>query len=76
MKHLTARPNAPHLAGSPASNKESFGEFSRYAVMAVHTRFDAVQWFVFDAETTDELTGLPAVIRQEDTLESAVAGLL
>lgn len=75
MKHLTARPNNPALAGQLASRRVSFGTFSRFAVAAVHTRFDAVSFFVWDAERADELTGLPAVVRQADSLEAAIAGL-
>lgn len=66
--------NNPNVAGSLATPKELFGECGRFAVAAVHTRFDAVEWFVWDAETVDDL-GLATVIRQEATREAAVAGL-
>ena len=66
--------NNPNLKGSLATRKETFGPFGRFAVAAVHTRFDAVEWFVWDAETADDL-GFAAVIRQEATREAAVAGL-
>ena len=67
--------NDPSRAGSLAARKRLFGAFCRYAVAPVHTRFDAVEWFVWDAEVTDPETGLAAVIRQAATLEEAVRGL-
>lgn len=74
--------NNKNKAGELATSKKIFGERSRYAVAAVHTRFDEVQWFVWDAERADE-NGLkfwngvsyPAVIRQSKTYEEAIAGL-
>ena len=71
----TAPVNNPKLAGQVAGNRELFGECSRYAVYPVHTRFDAVQWFVADAEVIDQKTGLPSIIRQAESRESAVEGL-
>lgn len=66
-------------AGELAGKKFLFGFCSRYAVAPVHTRFDQVQWFVWDAELitcSDYLNGLrPPVIRQSDSFEHAVAGL-
>lgn len=68
--------NNPALAGQMASRRKFlFGYGSRYALYAVHTRFDAVQWFVADAEVPDELTGLPSIIRQEASPEEAMRGL-
>jgi hypothetical protein len=71
--------NDPTRAGQDASKRQYFGEFNRYSVFAVHTRFDAVQWFVTDAETITDAQvragQLPAVIRQETTREAAMAGL-
>lgn len=66
--------NDPSHKGERASRKVLFGEFNRYAVAALHTRFDAVTFFVWDAHL-DDGTGRPEVIRQEDTLEAALAGL-
>ena len=66
--------NDPAKAGQLAARKHLFGDCSRYAVAPVHTRFDAVQWFVWDAEFTE--CGMPCVIRQADTLENAVHGLI
>lgn len=67
--------NDPAKAGCLAARKVTFGELSRYAVAPVHTRFDAVQWFVWDVEQLDPSTELPAIIRQADDLQTALAGL-
>ena len=65
--------NNPNLAGQLASKKVLFGGYSRFAIAPVHTRFDAVEWFVWDAEQIDPLTRLPSVIAQEATKEEALA---
>lgn len=70
-----ARPNQPALRGQLASRKVFFGDAGRYALYAVHTRFDAVMWFVADAEIVDEETNLPAIVRQEWDATKAVANL-
>jgi hypothetical protein len=76
MKSSPSLPfNNPAMAGQAAARKRLFGEYSRYAVWPIHTRFGQLQWLVADAHVTDEVTGGPAVIRQEDTEEEAVAGL-
>ena len=68
--------NDPAKAGQLAARKRTFGDFSRYAVAPVHTRFDAVQWFVWDAMSPwQDGTGLPAVIRQAVSLDEAMRGL-
>lgn len=69
--------NDPARKGELAGRKYVFGPFSRYAVAPVHTRFDAVEWFVWDvfAERDRDDATLPAVIRQEPTLEAALADL-
>lgn len=67
--------NDPRRKGELASRKQLFGERSRYAVAPLHTRFDAVTWFVWDAEGPEAEYGKPQIIRQEDTLEKAIAGL-
>jgi hypothetical protein len=68
--------NDPSKRGQLAAKKELFGPYSRYAIAPVHTRFDAVEWFVWDAFTRErEDSTLPAVIRQEPTKEAALAGL-
>lgn len=72
---LTATANDPAKAGQLASQRAFFGPFSRYAVGAYHTRSDRVMWMVSDAETEDDETGLPAVVRQAWTVDEAVAAL-
>jgi hypothetical protein len=71
----SSAPNSPNQRGSLASSKVRFGDFGRFAVAAVHTRFDAVAWFVWDAETPDDITDMPAVIRQAGTFSEAVGGM-
>lgn len=60
--------------GELAARKQLFGDASRYAIAPVHTRFDRVSWFVWDAERFDA-SGRPEVIRQEDTFEAAMRAL-
>ncbi len=74
MKPTTYK-NNPFLAGKIASQPMLFGEFNRYSVYAVHTRFANVQWFVSDAHFLDE-QNLPKVIRQDDCFESVIKGLV
>lgn len=64
--------NNPDRKGELAQRKRLFGDCSRYAVAPVHTRFDAVEWFVWDAERIDPVTGRPEIIRQEATLADAM----
>jgi hypothetical protein len=66
--------NNPARKGELAARKQTFGDYRRYAVAPVFTRFEAVQWFVWDAEAPDR-EGHPSIIRQEETLAAAVAGL-
>ena len=73
IKFKNAYSNDPSRKGELAARKQLFGDCSRYAVAPVHTRFDAVQWFVWDAEITCADTGLPEVIRQAETLAEALA---
>ena len=61
-------------SGRLAGKKVTFGEFSRYAVAPVHTRFGAVSWFVWDSEAIDDITGCPLVIRQAETKDQALQG--
>lgn len=42
-------------------------------IVAVHTRFDSLSWFLLDMEDRDE-SGLPGIIRQEPTFADAIAG--
>lgn len=74
QKAPKADKNDARQAGRQASAKVLFGENSRFAAFAVHTRFESVQWFVADAERPDDL-GLASVIRQEPTFDAAVRGL-
>lgn len=67
--------NNPKLAGQLAAKKELFGGHSRYAIAPIHTRFDAVEWFVWDAEQIDKQTKLASVIRQAQTKAEALVGL-
>ena len=65
--------NDPSKKGQRASNPVFFGECKRFCAYAIHTRFDAVEWFVFDAEKIDS-DGLPDVASQADTFEDATRG--
>jgi hypothetical protein len=66
--------NKPEQKGELADAKCLFGGYSRYAVAPVYTRFDAVEWFVWDAEKI--MTGnYHEPIRQAPTLEEAIKGL-
>lgn len=67
--------NNPSKAGQLATEKEFFGDYKRFAVAAVHTRFTNVSWFVWDAEQIDEVTGFALVVRQEESKDSAISGL-
>lgn len=61
--------------GGDASESLRFGANGRYEVVAIHSRFDAVSWFVYDHEQPDsEIPECPAIIRQESTFAAAVAG--
>lgn len=67
--------NDPALKGQPAARKQFFGPRGRYAVAPVHTRFDALEWFVWDAEHELSSMTRAEVIRQAATLEEALKGL-
>lgn len=73
---IKAQANNPKRAGQRASRLVIFGDHGRYAVAAMHTRFDAVEWFVWDAEHPNATMHRSEVIRQEQTLEKALAGLM
>jgi len=74
IAYTPIEPNNPARAGCLASRPFNHGPFGRYRIAAVHTRFDAVEWFVWDAETPDE-DGYATVVRQEPTKEAALASL-
>jgi hypothetical protein len=63
--------NDTNKAGMIAS-KPQFFMLHQIKVAAIHTRFDSVQWFVWDAGIIDELTGHPEVVGQYDTEEDAI----
>jgi hypothetical protein len=67
--------NNPSMKGSPAAKKQFFGDNNRYAVWPVHTRFDAVEWFVADAQHPLSDLNHAEIIRQADTLAEALEGL-
>lgn len=75
MIRLTAEPNNPALRGHRASRILRFGPAARYEVFAVHTRFDAVEWWVTDSNVTYS-DGRPWVIRQEPSFDEAIAPVL
>lgn len=68
--------NDPTRPGHIASPVIKFGERDRYMVYAVNTRFDAVEWIVSDLENLEPVFGLPIIIRQGDTQEEVMEGLL
>lgn len=67
--------NNAMLKGSLAAPKQFFGDNGRYAVAPVHTRFDAVEWFVWDADHALSTMSRAEVIRQSETLDEALRGL-
>lgn len=76
IEHIKVEKNNPHKSGQRASEKVIFGDYSRYALYAIHTRFDCVWWIVQDTETLDPIVmDMPAIIRQEVKLEDAIDGL-
>ncbi len=67
--------NKPSAHGQLAAKRQFLGDDFRYAVAPVHTRFDAVEWFVWDAEHPLSDLHHAEVIRQAATLEEAIKGL-
>jgi hypothetical protein len=67
--------NDPTRKGQLAASKRLFGDYRRYAVAPIHTRFDALEWFVWDAMSWEPDGTNPAVIRQASSEEEAVEGL-
>ena len=64
--------NQPKHAGRQASNVVYFGRHDRYAVCAVHTRFEHVSWFVYDRTKPEwDLLGNP-----EDIINFGKTGLV
>jgi len=67
--------NRKDLAGTHATDKVIFGACSRYAVYAIHTRFDNISWIVEDSEVYDyDNSNKPTIIARADSL-SEVAEL-
>jgi hypothetical protein len=59
-------------AGKLAGKKLLFGEYSRFAVAPVHSRFEgSTPWFVWDAALIDE-QGLAETIVIKDSFEEAM----
>jgi len=67
--------NNPMLRGNLAAPKQRFGNHGHYAIAPIHTRFDAIEWLVWDADIIDEATGLAAIIRQAGTMGATLRGL-
>ena len=65
--------NNPANRGAFAGNPHRFNNH-RYTVAPVHTRFDGIEWLVFDNERIDD-DNLPFVIRQSASFDDAVSGL-
>ena len=66
--------NNPMLRGSLAAPKQRFGKCGRYAIAPIHTRFNAIEWVIWDADIIDEATGLAVIIRQACTMDEALRG--
>lgn len=66
-----ARFSSPRFTGRSVA----FGDFSRFRAREFSTRFGTVVWFVTDAESVDEATGLLEVVAQADSLEAAQAAV-
>ena len=74
----TLTPEAlPMAAFSTLRDGSLFGPSSRYKLHRHESVRPGISgcWMVLDAESVDPVTGGPAVIRQADTIEEAVAGL-
>lgn len=66
----------PKRRGQLAGRKFLFGEYKRFAVAPLHSRFGELFWAVWDAGQENEPdTGLPPIIRIEPTFAQAVHGL-
>jgi hypothetical protein len=65
--------NNPNLAGQQAGKAE-FYNLSRFKLYPIHTRFNAIQWFIADAEIEDDI-GHPAIVGQYDDKTEAIASI-
>lgn len=82
MRQPTHEPNDSTRAGQKAcervlfADKDSSTSRNRFGVEAIHTRLNAVEWFVFDADVCDKDNGnLASLIRQHPSFEKAIEGL-
>lgn len=75
INFLKVHANNPALKGQPAARKQRFGARGRYAIWPVHTRFDAIEWFVSDAEHELSDMNHAEIIRQESTFAAAMHDL-
>lgn len=66
--------NDPTLRGQKAGEVETIGANNRYDLFPVHTRFDAVAWFIEDRETLDAM-GLADVVVQANSRREALDAL-
>ena len=66
---------ARHSVSTPVVSSRTFGEFSRYRLDVMRSRFGTLTYLVADAERLDPVTGGPAIIRQADSEAEAVSGL-
>ena len=62
--------NKPELKGTLAARKELHGPLSRFAIAPLHTRFEAVQWFVWDANILDDTGHAEAIGQFDDETEA------
>lgn len=76
LSFTSALKNDSSRKGELAAPKQFFGENGRYAVAPVHTRFDTLEWFVWDAEHPLSDLHHAEVIRQAETMDEAVSGLV
>ena len=67
-------PNDIEKRGQRAASVCQFGPNFRYEIAPIHTRFGAHQWMIWDHETIDPMTNLPAIIRQSNTYVEALIG--
>ena len=75
VSFASAIANNPARKGQLAAPKQFFGDFNRFAVAPMHTRFETIEWFVWDADHPDSDMSHAEVGRQSATLEDALAGL-
>ena len=68
----------PNTNTAALQNGSTFGEFSRYQLVRheSHRGLEFNCWMVLDAESVDELTGMPGVARIGFTVEETTKGLL